>query len=166
MKIDFEVKGLAECEKFLQTLPDEIATKMLYGALMGGATPIMQQARENVLHNFGRSARYTYTLEQAVVRGRNRRTRLAAQVDVKIRKGRHRERMIRLGVIKPYGDDAWYGRLLELGTSKMEARPFLRPAADRQAGESARRFNNTLIKRMAKWCKQNGVTYRTPGGLS
>jgi HK97 gp10 family phage protein len=166
MRLDLEVKGLADCEKFLRTLPDEVARKMLYGALMGGATPIMQQARENVLRNFGRSARYTYTLEEAIVRGRNRRTKLAARVDVKIRKGRQRDRMIKAGVIKPHGDDAFYGRFLEMGTSKMAAKPFLRPAADAKAGESARRFNNTLMKRMAKWCKQNGVAYRTPGGLS
>lgn len=166
MKIDIDVKGLADMEKFLQTLPDKVSTQMAYGALMGAATPIMKQARENVFHNFGRSARYTYTLEEAIVRGRNRRTRLAARVDVKIRKGRQRNRMIKMGVIKPYGDDAWYGRLLEMGTSKMQAYPFLRPAADKQAGESVRRFNGTLMKRMAKWCKQNGVIYRTPGGMS
>lgn len=161
-----EVKGLAECERFLKTLPDEVAQRMLYGGLMGAATPIMNQARENVQQNFGRSTRYTYTLERSIVRGRNRRTRLAARVDVKIRRGRIHSRMVKLGVIKPYGDDAWYGRLLEMGTSKMEARPFLRPAADQQAAESARRFNNTLRKRMAKWARQNGVTYRAPGDLS
>ena len=166
MKIDLEVKGLKEVEQFLKTLPDEVSRKMLYGALMGGATPIMQQAKLNVLSNFGRSARYTYTLEEALVRGRRKNTGLAARVDVKIRKGKVRDRMVKAGVIKPHGDDAFYGRFLEFGTSKMPAYPFLKPAADAKAGEAIKRFNGTLMKRMAKWCKDNGVVYRSPGGMT
>ena len=164
MNVKIEVKGMNEVEKFLKTLPDEVSRKMLYGALMGGATPIMQQARMNVLRNFGRSVRYTYTLEQAVVRGRSKKTGLAARVNVMIKRGKVKGKTVKYGVTKPYGDDAFYGRFLEFGTSKMAAKPFLRPAADAKAGESAKRFNGTILKRMAKWCKQNGVTYRPSGG--
>lgn len=163
MKIDMEVKGLSAVENFLKTLPDEVSRKMLYGALMGGAKPIMDQARQNVLHNFGRSARYTYTLEEAIVRGRMKKTGLAARVDVKIKKGRAKDRMVKAGVIKPYGDDAFYGRFLEFGTSKMPAYPFLKPAADAKACEAVSRFNTTIRKRMARWCKENGVVYREYG---
>ena len=166
MKIDIEVKGLKEVEQFLKTLPDEVSRKMLYGALMGGAKPIMHQAKQNVVANFGNSARFTHTLEESLVRGRTRKTGLAARVDVKIRKGKVKDRMVKAGVIKPHGDDAFYGRFLEFGTSKMPAYPFLKPAADAKAGESIKRFNGTLMKRMAKWCKENGVVYRSPGGMT
>jgi HK97 gp10 family phage protein len=162
VNVKIDVKGMNEVEKFLKTLPDEVSRKMLYGALMGAAMPIMKQARANVLRNFGRSARYTYTLEEAMVRGRSKKTGLAARVNVMIKKGKVKGKTVKYGVEKPYGDDAFYGRFLEFGTSKMAAKPFLRPAADSMAREAAKRFNNTINKRMAKWCKQNGVRHR-PG---
>lgn len=166
MKFDMQVNGLAEMERFLKTLPDEVSRKMLYGALMGGAKPIMDQAKANVRANFGNSARFTSTLEESLVRGRQRKTGLAARVNVKIRKGKVKDRMIKAGVIKPHGDDAFYGRFLEFGTSKMPAYPFLKPAADAKAGEATNRFRDTLMKRMGKWCKESGVVYRTYGGTS
>jgi HK97 gp10 family phage protein len=165
MNIDVEVKGLKEVEQFLKTLPVEVQTKMAYGALMGGALPIMRQAKTNVQQQFGRSARYTYTLEEALVRGRNKRTGLAARVDVKIRKGRVTGKTVKMGVTKPYGDDAFYGRFLEFGTSKMNSHPFLLPAAMARSGESAQKFNATMIKRMAKWCGENGVTFKPGAGV-
>lgn len=162
--IDIEVKGGAEAERFLKTLPDQIATKMLYGALMTGAKPILDQAKANVRGLFGHSTRYTGTLEAALVRGRNRRTRLSARVDVKLRRGRKTGQTSKRGVSKPAGDDAYYGSFLEFGTSKMEAKPFLKPAGELRARDSTQRFNATLMQRMAKWCAQNGVTYRPGAG--
>ncbi|MGF6932978.1 HK97 gp10 family phage protein [Paraburkholderia sp. UCT70] len=162
MNVNIEANGLREMEQFLKTLPDAVSRQMLYGALMGAAMPIMKQARENVLRNFGRSARYTYTLEEAMVRGRSKKTGLAARVNVMIKKGKVKGKTVKSGVPKPYGDDAFYGRFLEFGTSKMSAKPFLRPAADSMGSEAVKRFNNTMNKRMAKWCKEHGVKY-SPG---
>jgi HK97 gp10 family phage protein len=163
--IDVEVKGMAEAEQFLKTLPDQIASKMLYGALMTGAKPILDQAKANVRGLFGGSSRYTGTLESALVRGRNRRTGLAARVDVKLRRARNKGRTVKNGVDKPGGDDAYYGSFLEFGTSKMEAKPFLKPAGEQRAGDAARGFNKTLMQRMSKWCAKNGVTYRSGSGV-
>lgn len=169
MNVSFEVRGLSELNRFLASVPDEIEKKMAYGALMGAATPILDQAKQNIRSNFGDSVRYTGTLERAMVRGRNRRTGYTARVDIKIRRARTRGRMVKTGaggrpVIKEHGDDAFYGRFLEFGTSKMPAYPFLRPAANVKAGEAARRFRDTLTKRMAKWCRANGVTFRSGTG--
>jgi HK97 gp10 family phage protein len=163
--INIEVRGLAEAERFLKTLPDEIATKMLYSSLMTGAKPILDQAKANVRGMFGGSSRYTGTLEGALVRGRNRRSGLAARVDVKLRRARNKGRTVKNGVDKPSGDDAYYGSFLEFGTSKMEAKPFLKPAGEQRAGDATRGFNKTLMQRMAKWCAQNGVTYRSGSGV-
>ncbi|MEX3950618.1 HK97-gp10 family putative phage morphogenesis protein [Paraburkholderia sp. EG287A] len=165
MNFSFDVRGLAEMERFLTTLPEEVERKMLYGALMGAAFPILEQARENVRRNFGTSVRYTGTLERALVRGRNRRTKFAARVDIKIRRPRQKGKRTMRGtsgtpVLKPFGDDAFYARFLEFGTSRMIARPFLRPAVNAKTAVATERFARTLRKRMEAYCKRNGVTYR------
>lgn len=40
--------------------------------------------------------------------------------------------------------DAWYGRLLELGTKKMSAKPFLRPALDARKDEAIAAVRDVL----------------------
>lgn len=164
--IDIEVQGWKAVEKFLQELPDNVAKKMLYDSLMAGAKPISDQAKANVRELFGDSVRYTGTLEKAIARGRVRRTRYAARVDVKLRRAKSRGKTLKGGVSKPFGDDAFYGRFLEFGTSKMAARPFLLPAANTKRHASIDGFNKTLMQRMGKWCAQNGVTYRAGGSTS
>jgi HK97 gp10 family phage protein len=164
IKIDEKVEGLAEMDAFLKTLPDEIQRKMLRSALMGAARPIMRQAQENIRQRFGSSERYTGTLEAGVVRGRAR-TGLAARVDVKLRKGKSTGKTRIRGVSKEHGDDPFYGRFLEFGTSKMEARPFLKPAAMAQQTASGQEMNKALMKQIQKWCKANGVKYVPGGGV-
>jgi HK97 gp10 family phage protein len=156
-----EVKGLKECEDFLKTLPDDVSKKMLVASLMSGAKPIMDQAKQNVQHNFGHSARYTYTLEEGLKRSRIRKTTLAAQVNVTLKKPKNNTKTHKYGVYKEYGDDPFYGRFLEFGTSKMQAKPFLLPAATARGNEATVRMRKTLMQRMARWCKDNGVTYRS-----
>jgi HK97 gp10 family phage protein len=161
IKIDSHVEGLAEMEAFLRTLPDDIARKMLRSSLMGAARPIMRQAQANVQQTFGNSPRYTGTLAAGIVRGRAK-TGLAARVDVKLKKPRSKAKATVNGVKKQSGDDPFYGRFLEFGTSKMPARPFLKPAGMAKQDEAGREMNKALAKQIAKWCKANGVKYR-PG---
>ena len=40
--------------------------------------------------------------------------------------------------------DGYYGRFVELGTKKMSARPFLRPAFEAKGEEAVKAFRNTL----------------------
>ncbi|MEG3193749.1 HK97-gp10 family putative phage morphogenesis protein, partial [Lysobacter sp. D1-1-M9] len=42
----------------------------------------------------------------------------------------------------------WYGRMVELGTSKMPARPFLRPALANKGMEAVNVFRAILLKRV------------------
>ena len=176
IKVDSHVTGLAELEQFLQTLPDNIAKKMLRSSLMGAAKPIMLQAQDNVLRNFGASSRYTGVLEAGIVRGRAR-TGLAARVDVRLKKPKKNDEPPKSGkkagnnkgpggtingVKKRFGDDPFYGRWLELGRSDMAAKPFLKPAAMQQQDNAGTEFNKALQGQIEKWCKANGVKY-VPG---
>lgn len=165
-----EIRGMQEVEAFLKTLPDEVSTHMLYGALRGAALPINREAKANIQRMFGNSARYTGTLHEQVVSAKNRKTTLATQVDVKLRKVSKKRKGSKLiltragrAVFKRWGDDPYYGRFLEFGTSNMRAKPFLMPAVEAMSGESVKRFREVMQKRVAKWCKTNGVTWR-PGG--
>ena len=45
---------------------------------------------------------------------------------------------------------AWYGQLLEKGTSKMAARPFLRPAFDSKRAEAVAAVR-AILRRLIKW---------------
>jgi HK97 gp10 family phage protein len=164
IKIDSHVAGLAELENFLKALPDDVSRKMLRSALMSAARPIMRQAQENVQQTFGNSRRSTGTLAAGIVRGRAK-TGLAARVDVKLRKPKSRGKQTINGVKKAHGDDPFYGRFLEFGTSKMPARPFLKPAAMSKQDASGAEFNKALTKQVMKWCKQHGIRF-LPGGIS
>ena len=154
-----EVKGLAELDKFLETLPEELQRSMLYSALMTAAKPIMDQAKANVQRQFGGSMRWTGTLMTGVTRGRMKKTGLAARVDVKLKRPRGAGPTVINGVRKKYGTDPFYGRYLEMGTSRMAPQPWLRPAADAKQGEAGEKMNAALQKQALKWCKANGVTY-------
>jgi HK97 gp10 family phage protein len=157
-----EVRGLADLDRFLATLAEEVQRKMLYSSLMSAAKPVMDQAKANVRREFGASLDYTGTLERGITRGRRRKTGLAARVDVKLRRGRPASASTVNGVRKPYGDDPFYGRFLELGTSKMAAKPWLKPAGIARQADAGRELNKALQKQIAKWCRANGVTYK-PG---
>ncbi|MGF6877368.1 HK97-gp10 family putative phage morphogenesis protein [Paraburkholderia sp. MM5477-R1] len=157
-----EVRGLRELDEFLRTLPEQMQRKMLYSSLMTAAKPIMDQAKQNVERQFGGSVHYTGTLAKGITRGRMKKTGLAARVDVKLKRPKNQAKTRKGKVIKPYGDDPFYGRFLEFGTSKMNSKPWLRPAAMAKQDEAGRKLNEALQKQVAKWCKANGVTYK-PG---
>jgi len=144
-----EVRGMAELDEFLRTLPDEMQRKMLFSSLMTAAKPIMDQAKANVRQNFGASLDWTGTLESGVVRGRNRKSGLAARVDVKLRR------------VRGGGPtDPFYGRFLEMGTSKMTAKPWLKPAGLSRQADAGREMNKALGKQVDKHCKANGVPFK------
>lgn len=167
---DINVEGLAELEKFLTQFPDDLATKMLVSSLHAAAKPILEKAEENVVLQFGDSVRFTGTLEAALMKGKIRRTGLAARVDVKVRgpkagdkvKDPHKYKPGSTGdkVPKPYGDNAFYAGFLEFGTSHMPARPFLLPAAELMAGAASTQMLKTLQKRVIAYCKKTGVTFK------
>nr|WP_284508299.1 HK97-gp10 family putative phage morphogenesis protein [Caballeronia sp. NCTM5] len=160
-----QLQGLAELDRFLATLPEEVQRKMLASALRDAAKPIMGEAMLNVLLNFGGKPRSSGVLFSHITRSKYRRTGYAARVNVTLKrpKGPAAKAPRRInGVYKPYGEDPFYGRFLEFGTSKMAAKPWLRPAALAKQDAAGRAMQATLQKRIAAWCKRNGVRY-VPG---
>lgn len=158
--VEEHVPGLAELDRFLATLRDEIQRKMLASSLRAAGKPVLEQAKVNIRTLFGSSPRYSGTLEAGMVVARQRNTGLAARVNVKTKKPRgNKTNQTINGVKKPYGSDPFYARFLEKGTSKMPARPFLGPAGFARQRDAGRELNLALQKQIAKWCKANGVKF-------
>jgi HK97 gp10 family phage protein len=162
LKIDSQVKGLKELDAFLATLPEEVQRSMLSGALRDAAQPILTQAIVNVHNLFSGKPRSSGVLASHITRSKYKRTALAARVNVTLKRprGAASKAPQRInGVWKPYGEDPFYGRFLEFGTSKMRARSWLRPAAIAKQDAAGAALNRALQKRMMAWCKKNGVRY-------
>ncbi|MBR8084564.1 HK97-gp10 family putative phage morphogenesis protein [Burkholderia vietnamiensis] len=55
---------------------------------------------------------------------------------------------LRATYLVTWSKDAFYGRFLEYGTSKMVARPFLRPAYDAMRDAAAKRFSEVIDEKV------------------
>lgn len=55
---------------------------------------------------------------------------------------------LRASYLITWSKDAFYGRFLEFGTSKMAARPFLRPAYEAKKQEAADKFSQVIDEKV------------------
>lgn len=141
------VEGLREIQSALQQLPDRIARNVLRGAVGAGASVIRQEAklRAPVAEGPQRpDAPPPGTLKRAVYSKQIRElSSVAKQVYfVGVRRGRKYRK-----VGKQYMD-AFYWWFVENGTSKMAARPFLRPAFEAKKNEAVEAIRLYLLKRI------------------
>jgi len=104
-----EVKGFRELDSAFKKLPGEVSRKALKPALKAGAEVIEERAARNAPVRTGKLRDSMMTIL------RTRAGELVASI------GPSRE--------------AWYGHLVEFGTSRTAGRPFLRPAVDEGKGE-------------------------------
>jgi len=121
---DFEVQGLKELNERLQQLPVKLERNILRGAIRAGAQTIVQAAKqlcpvgdpsgENVRLYGGYRGALRDSIHARGVQSKN--GMIIGGVSV--------------GGTSKKGTDTFYARFIEFGTSKMTARPFLRPAID------------------------------------
>lgn len=114
----FEIKleGAKELEKKLKSLEPKIAKKLVRQSLRKAAKPILAVARTKCPVDTG-------TLKKSI----------------KIRAMRRKKNSFGVLVgtaLKWFTGDTFYGAFVEFGTSKMSARPFMRPAFDEKKGEA------------------------------
>lgn len=127
-----QVKGLKELSKALEELGGRDALKAIRAGVRAGAAIIGKEARSRAPVDTGELRR---GIKWQASRSRSSPTEITF-------------------VIGPV-EDVFYGMFLELGTSKVAARPFLRPAIEaksRQAVDAVRdktseRIRKTLAKR-------------------
>ncbi len=112
--IGMKIEGLEALQKAMVELPKELHKGPLRSAVSAGAGVVQKQAKANAPSDTG-------TLKKSIYRTRSKAGSNSTQETaiVGVRFGRkYRKR----------GQDAFHFLFLEFGTSKMSARPFLRPA--------------------------------------
>jgi len=125
------ITGLKELQQALNQLPLEIQKRPLRSAVSAGAKVIVDEAKRLAPQG------ETGNLRKALYRYRSRSQSSRGQETflVGVRKGKKNyvdsaknRRLNRVGKKYTVEGEAYYWRFIEFGTSKMPARPFLRPA--------------------------------------
>ncbi|MDS1371032.1 HK97-gp10 family putative phage morphogenesis protein [Aliarcobacter butzleri] len=129
MSIDFKFDNTKLLES-LKQFPQNIQNNILVGAVRAGAKPLVNAAKANVPVD-------TANLKRSI--GINRKkTKDKSQVwfTVSPRKGGK--------------NDGFYGHMVEFGTSKMAAQPFMRPAFESQDKQSIEAVKEYMALRIDK----------------
>jgi HK97 gp10 family phage protein len=142
------VTGLRELEAALKSLPDRVARNVLRGAVAAGAAVVRKEARDLAPKSEGPQpeGHVSGTLKRAIYQKqiRERSSLLQQTFFVGVRRGRSAKSTVK-GVI-----DAWYAHFVEFGTSKMEARPFMRPAFESRKAGAVEAIKSYLLSRIPK----------------
>lgn len=129
MTVKFEVQGLAALDKAVRQLPKNIQKRVMKTALRAGGRVIAKEAKQNVPVGTGD---------------------LKKSIKIVTGKSKKDGALIFVTTTK----DAFYSHMIEFGTSKMKAQPFLRPAFDSTQKEVMNAIGNKLgegiIKETAK----------------
>ena len=131
------ITGLKELQKALAELPQGIARNVLRGAVNAGATVIKTEAK-------ARAPALTGVLKRALYQKqiREKSNLLLQTFFVGVRQGKSSKKT-KKGVI-----DAFYARFVEFGTSKMPARPFMRPAFESKKEAAVQAIKDYLTTRI------------------
>lgn len=149
---EVRVEGIKEVADRLRALPPELGSKgggPIRSALFAGAKVLREAAK-------ARAPRKTGNLVQNIILYRHRNPKAEGATEhysVGMRKGtrrfansaRNRRKGQALKKFKTAGA-AYYGRFLELGTAKMAARPFLRPAFEENKEAAVEAFRARFLK--------------------
>jgi len=125
---DVEIIGMEDVLKKLKVLPAKVQKNVLTGAIRASAKPIIKEAKRLVPVDSG-------TLKKSIG----------------IRKRRSRDKnIIHFSVAPLSKKDGWYGRFVEFGTVKMASEPFMRPAFEKEGGNTIKAAKEYMIKRIDK----------------
>lgn len=143
------VAGLADLKRALELLPQRVAKNALRGAVNAGATVIRKEAAMLAPVRTGRMKRAVY---QKWIREQSGPTQATYYVAVRAGKQYRaitkRRRVKGQTVVVTSNQDAFYWKFVEFGTSKMSARPFLRPAFEVRKSEAVERIKSYLAERI------------------
>jgi HK97 gp10 family phage protein len=158
--METEVSGLRELGEALQAFGPTLARKYLAKAVYTAADVIRDDA-------FSRAPFRTGNLRAHIAIFRRQATDNVAEYDVGVRPIRLNakvKKVLRIlrrstGRRTAIQGDPYYWRFLEFGTSRMAARPFLRPAFEAQKGKALDKFRESLavgVEKAAAEVNRNG----------
>jgi len=165
MQFDVDVRGLAEIERKLKLLPERLGRNAMRRALRKGANVIRDAARNNAKRIDDPETREQIWKNIAVAGGGRKRERQAGGVMMRVgvrggaKNYRRKEGKYHVGGSSTNpGGDTWYWRLLEFGTSKMAAQPFMRPAAANSASAAYQAVVAAAPAEIDKELRKLGIT--------
>jgi HK97 gp10 family phage protein len=146
MNINMKVDGLRQLNKALQELPLKIRGAPLRTATRKASMVIRNEARSKVPVNTGLLKREIITSRSRSQSSEGRETFvvMVKQLVKKYANTKANRRMNRVGKKFKTEGLAYYWKFLEFGTSKMRARPFMRPAFDSKKQEAVRVLQREL----------------------
>lgn len=147
-----QILGLKELNEALKLLPDRIAKNVLRGAVSSGAAVIRKEAKAKApVYTGPLSAGHPPpgTLKKAVYQKQIREysTLVKQTFFVGVRNG---PKVNRKTKEKDFSADAFYWRWVEFGTSRMSARPFLRPAFEATKLQAVDAIKDYLTERIPR----------------
>lgn len=154
-----EVKGLRELREALLQLPRKLDRPILNQALRAGARLMVLEARSRVAVLHG------VVKKNIFARAIRPEPRMAATVIFAVRKLTVKQIIkrkafnIKRGLAR-YASDPFYWRFLEFGTSKMAARPFMRPAFEAKKVAAVAAFSTVMGPRIEKEAVKLGLGVR------
>jgi len=131
----FRMQGLSRLQRSLDQLPNRLRETALKNASAAGARVIRNEAKQRVPVETGQLRKNIVVARTIKQKGRKRRIRGAVFVGIR-------------------GAARYYAHLVEFGTSKLSARPFLRPALDQKAPEALRAIAEKLAKEIDKQARR------------
>lgn len=165
--IEFKITGLDQAIDRMSTLPSKLQKRGLRAALRKGGNVIRDAARANA-RGLDDPETANSIARNITLQAMSARRARAAGGDLGVRVGvmggarkygntKANRRQGRVG--KSYatggskgnpGGDTWYWRLLEFGTSKMRAQPFMRPALSDNIDAATNAVADELSKQLDK----------------
>lgn len=134
--VRFEIVGVKELERALAQLPKSVSKGVLRSALKTAGQPVVAAAKANCPRDRGDLAE-SITIRSTLSRRQRRRRRV-------------RQRFAAEMFIGPSWPQGAHGHLVEFGTSKMPARPFLRPAWDANKRRALDTIGKEIWRAIAK----------------
>lgn len=133
MEVQFKFEGDKQLKKKLESLNRTARGRALRKAAKAGAEEVVKEAKRRVPVDTGRTKRY---IRSWTARQRTGEVTESIGVTAKTR--------------------AHVARFLELGTSKMTARPFLRPAIDEMQKKAAQETNDAMVEAVLEEARKIG----------
>ncbi len=137
--VTMQISGLKELADRLREIGPDIERNALRSGVSAAAVLIRNQAKATNPDDTGRTDRALYAKFIREKSGPNQATYY-----VGVRSGSKERRKDR---------DAWYWRLVEFGTVKMPARPFMRPAFESKKMQAVEAIKERIQKRIKRFEK-------------
>lgn len=143
MQTTYKLTGLRELGERMKALRTDVAGKVARQAIAAGASVSRAAIKRGAPVDSG-------NLKAAVVMKRVKDSRLTEEYVVAVRKGKSSDvRAAKQGKGK-LGKDAYYAHMVEFGTVKMPAQPFVRPGFDGSVDPALKAIEKRLKARIEK----------------